>query len=106
LGAWHRAEREPDNRWLRWLAILALPWFCAAPIVLGFAAVGLHTRLSALALPYGAVWLQALLVEGALVGLGCVLWWRGQWLEARARNPLQGGLIEKMLREKYGHLHR
>jgi len=90
IGSWYRFKAEPEKQSLKFLAVLALPWFCTAPIVLVFAGVG----LSALS--------TSVLFEFFLVGVGSWLWWRGQKREAMARNPFQGGLIEATLRAKYG----
>ena len=90
LGAWHRAKESERGR-IRFLAVLAFPWFCWFPIVLVFGAFGLHDFLP-------LTWLQTVLVDLFLVGLCAVLWRRGQQLEERARNPLQGGMLEAELR--------
>ena len=103
LGSWYRLKAEPAKQWLKFFAVLALPWFCAAPIVLVFAGVGLATLFTPLAALLSIPpWLAAGLVEFCLVGVSTWLWRWGQNREAMARNPLQGGLIEATLRARYG----
>jgi hypothetical protein len=102
IGSWYRFQAEPEKQWLKFVAILALPWFCTAPIVLGFAGVGLTSLFMLFTLLPVPPWQAAVLLELLLVGVSSLLWWWGQKQEARARNPFQGGLIEATLRAKYG----
>jgi hypothetical protein len=104
LGSWYRLEDEPESLWRKPMAVLALPWFCTAPIVLYFTWVGLTTLFAPLTFAPLPPWQFAGLLELVLIGMCCWLWRRGQKLEAMARNPLQGGLIEANLRQKYGYL--
>ena len=102
LGSWYRFKEEPEDQWPKFLAVLALPWFCTAPIVLGLAGIGLTTLFTPLTFLPIAPWQFAVSLELLLVGFSCGLWWWGQKREAMARNPLQGGLLEATLRAKYG----
>lgn len=81
---------------------MAFPLFCSAPVVIGFAGIGLAHIFKHYTLLIMSPWLAALLVELLLLGAGCWLWHQGQKREAMARNPWQGGFIEAFLREKYG----
>jgi hypothetical protein len=102
VKTWYQCKDEPDARWRMFFAALALPWFCITPIVLIFAVVGLTSLFTSLAFLPIPPWLSAGLLELFLVGVSSWLWRRGQKLDAMARNPLQGGLIEETLRLKYG----
>jgi hypothetical protein len=102
LGCWYYFKDEPNQQWWKFFTVLVLPWFCTAPIVLGFAYVAFTFLFGHLMFLPLKPWLCALLLELCLVGLGSYLWRWGQRREAMARNPLQGGLIEAMLRAKYG----
>jgi len=102
IAHWYRFKSEPAIQRGVFLAALALPWFCTAPIVLFFAGVGLATLFTPLAILTIPPWLAAGLVEFCLVGVSTWLWRWGQNREAMARNPLQGGLIEATLRARYG----
>lgn len=83
LGIWYRAKDEKDLGLMRFLSILAFPWFCWFPIVFGFTSLALYDRLSWGWLPISLFWLVVL-------GFCAVLWVRGQRLEEKARNPLRG----------------
>jgi hypothetical protein len=102
LGCWYYFKDEPNQQWWKFFTVLVLPWFCTAPIVLGFAYVAFTFLFGHLMFLPLKPWLCALLLELCLVGLGSYLWRWGQRREAMARNPLQGGLIEATLRAKYG----
>jgi MoxR-like ATPase len=105
VGSWYHFKAQPEKQWHKFFSVLALPWFCTAPIVLGFAGVGLASLFTPLAFLPVSPWQSAGLLELFFVGVSSWLWWWGQKREAMARNPLQGGLIEATLRAKYGR-HR
>lgn len=103
LGAWYRFkpkynEQKRVQDWLRFVAVLALPWFCWLPITLIFSTIGFHNLLSQFSPLSLATWQQTILVEVLLIGLGSILWWRGRYLDQIARNPLQGGIVEQAIR--------
>jgi NACHT domain len=102
IGSWYHFKAEPKKQGLKFFAVLALPWFCTAPIVLIFAGIGLDFLLTPIAFLPLQPWQSAGLLELFLVGVSSWLWRWGQKREAMARNPLQGGLIETTLRTKYG----
>ena len=102
IGSWYQLKIEPERQWLKFFAVLALPWFCTAPIVLIFAGIGLAYLFTSLAFLPITPWQCAGLVELLLIGISGWLWWWGQKQEAIARNPLQGGVIETTLRTQYG----
>ncbi|MDB9430704.1 hypothetical protein PN482_17850 [Microcystis aeruginosa CS-555/01A07] len=83
LGIWYRAKEETDLGWVRFLSILAFPWFCWFPIVFGFTSFALYHRLS-------WEWLSISLFWLVIFGFCTVLWVRGKKLEEKARNPLRG----------------
>jgi MoxR-like ATPase len=102
LGSWNYFENEQKKGWQKLLPALALPWFCTAPIVVFFAGVALTSLFTPLTFLPVQPWQSAGLLELFIVGASIGLWHRGQKLDAMARNPLQGGLIEETLRVKYG----
>ncbi len=83
LGIWYRAKEETDLGWVRFLSILAFPWFCWFPIVFGFTSFALYHRLS-------WEWRSISLFWLVIFGFCTVLWVRGKELEEKARNPLRG----------------
>ncbi|WOB67264.1 hypothetical protein [Microcystis aeruginosa] len=83
LGIWYRAEEETDLGWVRFLSILAFPYFCWLPIVFGFTSFALYHRLS-------WEWQSISLFWLVIFGFCAVLWVRGKKLEEKARNPLRG----------------
>ncbi len=83
LGIWYRAKTEKDLGWVRFLSILAFPWFCWFPIVFGFTSFALYHRLS-------WEWQSISLFWLVIFGFCTVLWVRGKKLEEKARNPLRG----------------
>ena len=83
LGIWYRAKEKTDLGWVRFLSILAFPWFCWFPIVFGFTSFALYHRLS-------WEWQSISLFWLVIFGLCTVLWVRGKELEEKARNPLRG----------------
>ncbi|TRU23607.1 MAG: hypothetical protein EWV80_12585 [Microcystis aeruginosa Ma_QC_B_20070730_S2] len=85
LGIWYRAKEETDLGWMRFLSILAFPWFCWLPIVFGFTSFALYHRLS-------WEWRSISLFWLVIFGFCTVLWVRGKELEEKARNPLRGVL--------------
>jgi hypothetical protein len=101
--AWGLIEQERELPGYKFLAMLALPWFCTAPIVLGFSGIGLTFLFANITfLPIQSLsWQSAILLEFSLIIASIFIYQRGQQLEVRARNPLHGGLLEKTLREKY-----
>ena len=87
-----RLKSDPQQGF-QWLALLAFPWFCWFPLVVTFGTMALHTLLARVS-PLGwPVWLQTGLVTLGLAAVSGALWGRGRWLEARARNPFQGGVL-------------
>ncbi|MEM9006528.1 MAG: NACHT domain-containing protein [Cyanobacteria bacterium P01_F01_bin.86] len=90
LGAWYRLKSRPEQQQFKYLAILAFPWFCWFPIVIIFGTLCLHDVFS---LP----WLWTVLTTILTLGLCKGLWWRGQQLENKARNPLRGGILQAEL---------
>ncbi|WP_430013378.1 hypothetical protein ACQY1Y_19375 [Microcystis ichthyoblabe FBCC-A1114] len=83
LGIWYRAKEKTDLGWVRFLSILAFPWFCWLPIVFGFTSFALYHRLS-------WEWRSISLFWLVIFGFCTVLWVRGKELEEKARNPLRG----------------
>ncbi|MFB2806307.1 hypothetical protein [Microcystis sp. BLCC-F209] len=83
LGIWYRAKEKTDLGWVRFLSILAFPWFCWLPIVFGFTSFALYHRLS-------WEWQSISLFWLVIFGFCTVLWVRGKELEEKARNPLRG----------------
>jgi len=81
LGIWYRAREKTYSRWVRFLSILAFPWFCSFPIVFGFTSFALYHRLS---------WEWLSIFWLVIFGFCTVLWVRGKKLEEKARNPLRG----------------
>jgi hypothetical protein len=79
-GAWLRVARGKIDAY-RYLAVLALPFYCWLPIV-AFWTTKLGLRFASPFEVAGAWALAALLVT--------CLWRRGRTLEERARNPLRG----------------
>ncbi|UGS09600.1 hypothetical protein [Microcystis aeruginosa] len=85
LEIWVRAREKTYSRWVRFLSILAFPWFCWFPIVSGFTSFALYHRLS-------WEWRSISLFWLVIFGFCTVLWVRGKELEEKARNPLRGVL--------------
>jgi hypothetical protein len=83
LGIWYRAKEKTYSRWVRFLSILAFPYFCWLPIVFGFTSFALYHRLS-------WEWRSISLFWLVIFGFCTVLWVRGKKLEEKARNPLRG----------------
>ncbi|TRT93718.1 MAG: hypothetical protein EWV62_19030 [Microcystis aeruginosa Ma_OC_LR_19540900_S633] len=83
LGIWYLAKEKTDLGWVRFLSILAFPWFCWFPIVFGFTSFALYHRLS-------WEWRSISLFWLVIFGFCTVLWVRGKKLEEKARNPLRG----------------
>ena len=83
LGIWYQAKEKTDLGWVRFLSILAFPWFCWLPIVFGFTSFALYHRLS-------WEWQSISLFWLVIFGFCTVLWVRGKELEEKARNPLRG----------------
>jgi predicted permease len=81
LHFWERAKEKQD--WLKYLAILAFPWFCTFPIVFIFSTLAMHDFLS-------WQWPQILIAWIIIFGTCTALWQRGQKLDHDARNPLYG----------------
>jgi hypothetical protein len=85
LGIWYQAKEKTYWLWVRFLSILAFPWFCWFPIVFGFTSFALYHRLS-------WEWRSISLFWLVIFGFCAVLWVRGKELEEKARNPLRGVL--------------
>jgi hypothetical protein len=83
LGIWYQAKEKTYWLWVRFLSILAFPWFCWFPIVFGFTSFALYHRLS-------WEWQSISLFWLVIFGFCTVLWVRGKKLEEKARNPLRG----------------
>lgn len=83
LGIWYQAKEKTYWLWVRFLSILAFPWFCWFPIVFGFTSFALYHRLS-------WEWQSISLFWLVIFGFCTVLWVRGKELEEKARNPLRG----------------
>ncbi|GBL10633.1 hypothetical protein MSj_02125 [Microcystis aeruginosa Sj] len=83
LGIWYLAKEKTYWLWVRFLSILAFPWFCWLPIVFGFTSFALYHRLS-------WEWQSISLFWLVIFGFCTVLWVRGKELEEKARNPLRG----------------
>ncbi|WP_017300831.1 NACHT domain-containing protein [Nodosilinea nodulosa] len=98
LGAWARIYGRPKNRWLYPLSILAFPWFCWAPLTLVFGTLGVHTLLGLFSPVQAYLWPQTFVLVGTLVLVASGLGWSGYRREKAARNPLQGGHLERTLR--------
>jgi hypothetical protein len=90
LGVWERAKEKQD--WLKYLAILAVPWFCTFPIVFIFSTLAMHDFLS-------WQWPQIVIAWIIIFGTCTVLWQRGQKLDHDARNPLYGILDKQYTNE-------
>lgn len=83
LGIWYQAKEKTYWLWVRFLSILAFPWFCWFPIVCGFTSFALYHRLS-------WEWQSISLFWLVIFGFCTILWVRGKELEEKARNPLRG----------------
>ncbi|WP_287711656.1 hypothetical protein [Microcystis sp. M037S2] len=83
LGIWYQAKEKIYWLWVRFLSVLAFPWFCSFPIVFGFTSFALYHRLS-------WEWQSISLFWLVIFGFCTVLWVRGKKLEEKARNPLRG----------------
>ena len=83
LGIWYQAKGKSDLGWIRFFSILAFPWFCWLPIVVGFMSFALYDRFS-------WEWWQICLSWLGIFGFCTVLWVRGKKLEEKALNPLKG----------------
>ncbi|EKU98645.1 hypothetical protein Lepto7375DRAFT_7953 [Leptolyngbya sp. PCC 7375] len=97
IGAWCQAKITPENLWLRFLVVLAFPYFCWFPLTSTFSTWAIYDSLaiiSPLSLP---LWQQTSTVLSVITGLCAVLWWRGKWLDTRAKNPFHGGALGKAL---------
>ncbi len=94
VGASIQLEYTPEKRWLKILSLFAFPWFCWLPIVSILATWALYDLLGQVS-PVNSipVWRQTALGVAIVAGAWAALWHRGQWLEARARNPFHGGAL-------------
>ena len=81
LGAWYRAKDKIDKS--RYLAILAFPFFCTFPIVLGYSSYAFYDW-------FGLNWQQITIIWIGILGVCTVLWQWGQKLDYEARNPFKG----------------
>ncbi|MEM8504778.1 MAG: NACHT domain-containing protein [Cyanobacteria bacterium P01_D01_bin.1] len=93
LGAWRTIKSNPKKQYLWILAVFSFPWFCWFPIAVSVSTLALYNllrQISPLEIPF---WQQTAVVTSAITALSAALWWRGQWLDARARNPFQSGPI-------------
>jgi NACHT domain len=80
VGFWYQTRRKSKHVSWVW-AILVYPFFCSAPFVVIYSALGLHN------------WFSWPMVAGIWIALiiGCTTLWKwGQAKERKARNPLQG----------------
>ncbi len=82
LEAWYRAKD-----FSRYFAVLAFPFFCWLPIVVGFTTVALFHFLPS--------WQYTILTWLAVIGICTAIWLRGQKLDWEARNPLKDILKPK-----------
>ena len=80
-GFGYQAKEKIYWLWVRFLSVLAFPWFCSFPIVFGFTSFALYHRLS---------WEWLSIFWLVIFGFCTVLWVRGKKLEEKARNPLRG----------------
>ncbi len=86
LAIWYKGTQESLGN-IRWLSILAFPWFCWFPSVLGVITLGLRDNFS-------LEWAFIISFWSITLGL-CAFWWRrGETLEAKARNPFKGILTK------------
>ncbi|WP_052035241.1 NACHT domain-containing protein [Xenococcus sp. PCC 7305] len=86
IGVWDRAKTKKD--WIRFLAILAFPYFCWFPIVVVFS-----TRFMLRFLTLQSISLNWLIILGTwfiVLGTCTTLWRYGQDRERKASNPLKG----------------
>jgi hypothetical protein len=111
LAAWYRfnafgtlnqqkftlADKDLEHlkhvEYLKYLAIFSFPWFCWFPITIFMSTFALHNLLTEVSPFRFPIWQQTTIVAYAFAGLCAALWWRGQWLDARARNPFHGGAL-------------
>lgn len=94
LASWHQLKSTPEKKWLKILSLFAFPWFCWLPIVTTLSTWALYDLLSQVSsLSSIPIWQQTAVVVAAVTGLWAALWRRGQWLDARARNPFHGGAL-------------
>jgi hypothetical protein len=94
LASWLELKRRPERKNLKVLAILAFPWFCWLPVVSIGSTWALYDLLSQIS-PFSKIpiWQQTAAGVAIVAGIWAALWHRGQWLEARARNPFHGGAL-------------
>ncbi|MEO0987057.1 MAG: NACHT domain-containing protein [Cyanobacteria bacterium J06639_14] len=97
IGAWYRLKQHPEQRWFRYLSLLAFPWFCWLPIVAVSSLFGVNHFLSSFSPINWSTELQTAVFIGFWLILGTLLWQWGQQLERKARNPFQGGLAGGLL---------
>jgi PIN domain nuclease of toxin-antitoxin system len=94
IGAWYQLKSDPDKWYLKALAVLAFPWFCWLPIVSILTTWALYDLLSQFSpVNHIPIWPQTALGVAVVAGVWAALWHRGQWLDARARNPFHGGAL-------------
>ena len=96
IKVWNQFRSTSETTW-RPLAMLAFPWFCWFPSTVTFSIWALYDLLSKVSPLNLPIWQQTVIVTSAMTGLCAALWWRGQWLDAKARNPFQGGALGKAL---------
>ncbi|MDJ0508444.1 MAG: NACHT domain-containing protein [Crocosphaera sp.] len=93
LGVWYEGT-EQELGIIRYLSILAFPWFCWFPIVFSLVSFALLDTLS-------IGWPLTCLFWLITLGL-CSYWWKtGQRLEAKARNPFKGILDKHLKTNQY-----
>ncbi|MEA5450615.1 NACHT domain-containing protein [Leptolyngbya sp. CCNP1308] len=94
IGTWSQLKSNSDKGYPKFLTVLAFPWFCWLPIVSVLSTWALYDYLSQFS-PIGRfpIWLQTALGVAIVAGVWAALWHRGQWLDARARNPFHGGAL-------------
>jgi hypothetical protein len=79
IGFWCKTRKQPHSN--RLFLLLAFPWFCWLPIIICYSTFAFLKFLPA--------WQVAILWSAIVLFCSC-LWFRGQTLDRRARNPLQG----------------
>ena len=107
IGAWYQLKSKPDKGHLKVLVVLAFPWFCWLPIVSILTTWALYDLLSQVSPVSGfPIWQQTALGVAIVAGVWAALWHRGQWLDAKARNPFHGGALGAALGVKRSELKK
>lgn len=97
IGSWYQLKKTPEKKWLRLLVLLSFSWFCWFPLTITFSIWALYDLLTNFPIFNIPPWQQTAIIASAFTTLCTTLWWRGKWLDARAKNPFHGGALGKAL---------